>query len=73
MAGRIVRGISGFLVLVSLLLSYLADPKWMWLAGFVGVMLLQSAFTDWCPMIKVLKKMGIKAEANSCCPIPKEK
>ncbi|MFH1837320.1 MAG: DUF2892 domain-containing protein [Candidatus Omnitrophota bacterium] len=72
MAGRIVRGVAGFFVLIGLLLSYLVDPRWMWLTGFIGFILLQSAFTDWCPMISILKKAGIGSETNSCCPLPKK-
>ena len=57
---RILRGIAGFFILLSLLLAYFVSPYWLWFTTFVGVNLLQSAFTNWCPMMWVLKKIGIK-------------
>ena len=57
---RALRGIAGFFILVSLLLAYYADPSWLWFTAFVGFNLLQSAFTNWCPMMWILKKIGIK-------------
>ena len=52
-----VRTIAGLLVLVSLGLSLL-DGRWLWLAAFVGVNLLQSGLTGWCLMSNLL---GLKA------------
>jgi len=57
---RALRGIAGFFVLGSLLLSYFVSPKWLWFTAFVGFNLFQSAFTNWCPMMWVLKKCGMK-------------
>ena len=59
MAERIVRGLAGFFVLVSLILAYFHSPYWLWLTAFVGANLLQSAITGWCPALSILKKMGI--------------
>lgn len=56
---RILRLVAGFLVLAGLILSQLVDPKWLWLSAFVGLNLFQSALTDWCPLITILKKMGV--------------
>ena len=56
---RLLRGIAGFFILVSLLLAYFISWKWLWFTGFVGLNLLQSAFTDWCPMMAILEKMGV--------------
>ena len=57
---RILRGAGGFFVIVSLLLGYLLDPRWLWFTAFVGINLFQSAFTNWCPMMAILRKIGIK-------------
>lgn len=62
---RILRGMGGFFVLLSLVLAHLHSPKWLWFTGFVGLNLFQSAFTNWCPMIAILQKAGLKRE-NSC-------
>ncbi len=55
---RILRGIAGFFILVSLLLAHFVNPLWLWFTAFVGLNLLQSAFTNWCPMMWILKKLG---------------
>ena len=57
---RALRGIAGFFVLVSLILGYFINPKWLWFTAFVGFSLFQSVFTNWCPMMWVLRKFGIK-------------
>ena len=56
---RYLRLIAGAFVLLSLALGYLVDPRWYWFTAFVGLNLFQSAFSDWCPMITILKKLGI--------------
>jgi hypothetical protein len=58
---RWVRLVAGSLILISLLLS-LINPNWLFLTGFVGLNLLQSAFTNWCPLIGLLKRMGVSEE-----------
>ena len=60
MLERVLRGIAGFFILLSLLLAYFVNPKWLWFTAFVGFNLLQSAFTGWCLMMTILKKCGIK-------------
>ena len=55
---RIVRAFAGTMVLVSLLLGLLVSPYWFLLTGFVGLNLLQSAFTGFCPLATLLKKLG---------------
>ncbi len=57
---KILRGIAGFMILLSLALAVWVDIRWLWLTAFVGANLLQSFFTNWCLMMKILKKMGIK-------------
>ncbi|HNX53431.1 MAG TPA: DUF2892 domain-containing protein [Pontiellaceae bacterium] len=57
---RTLRGIAGALLLVSLMLAHYISPLWLWFSAFIGLNLLQSAFTNWCPMMWILKKAGIK-------------
>ncbi len=57
---RYLRMIAGFFILLSVALSYLHSPYWLFFTGFVGLNLFQSAFTDWCPMMTFLKKLGVK-------------
>jgi len=57
---RALRGFAGFFVLVSLLLAYFISRKWLWFTAFVGFNLFQSAFTNWCPMMWVLRKCGMR-------------
>ncbi len=54
-----IRLIAGSIVLMSLTLA-LSNPVWLWLTAFVGLNLLQSAFTNWCPLIVLLKKLGVR-------------
>jgi len=60
MLERSLRGIAGFFILTSLILAYFVSRKWLLFTGFVGLSLFQSAFTNWCPMMWVLKKCGMK-------------
>jgi hypothetical protein len=57
---RMLRGIAGSLVLISVLLAHFHSPYWLFFAGFVGLNLLQSAFTNRCPMMSILGKLGVK-------------
>ena len=56
-----IRAIAGTFVLVSLALAHFVNPNWLWFTAFVGVNLLQSAFTKWCLMERLLARLGIKA------------
>ena len=58
---RALRGIAGTFILLSVLLAVLHSRWWLIFTAFVGANLLQSAFTNWCPMITVLKSMGAKS------------
>lgn len=58
---RTLRGIAGAIVLLSLVLAVGASYWWLLLTALVGVNLLQSAFTDTCPMMWLLKVLGFKA------------
>lgn len=54
-----IRAIAGTFVLLSLALGYLHSPYWHLFTAFVGVNLIQSAFTRWCLMETILEKAGI--------------
>jgi len=58
---RYLRMIAGALILVSLGLSHYVDPRWIYFTIFIGMNLLQSAFTNWCPMMTILKKLGARS------------
>jgi Protein of unknown function (DUF2892) len=58
---RFVRLIAGVFVLLSLALGYWVNTYWFLFTAFVGLNLLQSAFTNWCPMMTILRKAGVKA------------
>ena len=60
MVERILRGIAGSFVLISITLAYFVHPAWLWFTAFVGANLVQSAFTNWCPMMTILRKCGVK-------------
>ena len=60
MMERILRGIAGIFVLISLLLAHYVSPYWLWFTAFIGLNLFQSAFTNWCPMMDILKKLGVR-------------
>lgn len=57
---RLVFTIAGIFILVSLALSQLHSPYWLWLTAFVGANMFQSSFTGFCPMAKILKALGSK-------------
>jgi hypothetical protein len=60
---RYLRLIAGFFVMLSVSLGYWVHPGWFLFTGFVGLNLFQSAFTNWCPMITFLKKLGVPSES----------
>ena len=57
---RYLRLIAGSFVMISLTLGYLYSPYWYWFTAFVGLNLFQSAFTNWCPMMTILRKLGVR-------------
>lgn len=62
-----VRILAGTMVLLSLALAHWVSPYWLWLAVFVGVNLIQSALTGFCPAEIIFKKLGVGKERASCC------
>lgn len=58
-----VEAFAGFMVLLSVALTYFVHPAWMWLTVFVGANLFQQAFTGFCPAAFVMRKgFGLKPE-----------
>ncbi len=55
-----LRLIAGTVVTASVLLGTLVHPAFLWMTGFVGLNLVQSAFTGWCPMMAILRKAGVR-------------
>lgn len=60
MLNRIIRGVAGTFIIISLLLAIYVNINWLWFTAFVGVNLLQSSITKWCLMEDILKKLGVK-------------
>ncbi len=61
---RWIRLIAGTFVTMSVVLSYLHSSYWLFFTLFVGLNLFQSALTRWCLMEDLLKKLGVKSEAE---------
>ena len=59
---RSTMAFAGFMVLLSLALTYFVHPYFVWLTVFVGANLFQSAFTGFCPAAMLMHKMGVKTE-----------
>ncbi|NVJ92739.1 MAG: DUF2892 domain-containing protein [Methylocystaceae bacterium] len=57
---RFVMAFAGAVILLSLALTFYVHPNFWWLTAFVGLNLFQAAFTGFCPLAIILKKMGIK-------------
>ena len=62
---RYLRLIAGAFVIVSLALGYWISQYWLFFTAFVGLNLFQSAFTNWCPMMTILRKAGVKGDLKS--------
>ncbi len=65
---RYIRAIAGSFVVISALLALYVNINWLWFTLFVGANLFQSAFTQWCLMEKILYRLGVKKEGDSCRP-----
>lgn len=61
---RYLRLIAGLFVLLSTLLGVFYHPYWFFFTGFVALNLMQSAFSNWCPMMTILRKLGIRDEGK---------
>lgn len=58
---RAVMAFAGTVIIVSLGLAHFVSPWWLLLTLFVGVNLLQSSFTGFCPLARVLHRLGVKS------------
>lgn len=58
---RSVMAFAGVMILISVALTALVSPLWMWFTVFIGANLLQSAFTGFCPAAIVFRKLGVKS------------
>ena len=56
-----LRLIAGAFVAASVLLGIFVNTNFLWFTLFVGLNLLQSAFTNWCPMMSLLRRIGVNA------------
>lgn len=64
---RSLRIIAGAFIVASVALGWWVSPWFYLFTAFVGLNLFQSGFTNWCPMITILRKAGLE-EAGSCAP-----
>ncbi|HGY1010481.1 TPA: DUF2892 domain-containing protein [Aeromonas salmonicida] len=55
-----VRVVAGSMLLLSLALTQWVHPGFLWLSVFVGVNLIQSAFTGFCPAAMILRRLGCR-------------
>ena len=58
---RMLRMIAGAFVVASVLAGMYVHPGFFWFTAFVGLNLFQSAFTNWCPMMAILRKVGVRS------------
>ncbi len=58
-ADAVIRRFAGAFILLSLALASFVHPGWLWFTAFVGVNLLQSSFTGFCPLEKILGHFGL--------------
>ena len=56
---RWLRLIAGLIIMLTVALGYLVNPWWYAFTAFVGLNLFQSAFTNWCPMMALLERLGV--------------
>jgi len=69
----LIRILAGTMVLLSLTLAHFFSPWWLLLAAFVGVNLIQSAFTGFCPPEILFRRIGLAKDGGSCCGRPEKK
>ncbi len=66
----VVRRFAGTFVLASLALSKLHSPNWLWFTAFVGANLIQSSFTNFCPLEMILRRVMMKGKARDALAQP---
>jgi hypothetical protein len=62
---RALRLIAGTFVMVTVALAHWHSEYWLLFTAFVGLNLFQSGFTNWCPMVWILQKLGLR----QCVPV----
>lgn len=62
---RGLRLVAGIFILLSVGLGMYVNPNFYWFTAFIGVNLLQSAFTNWCPMMAILRALGLRDAPRS--------
>ncbi len=62
-----IRILAGTMVLISISLAHWVSEWWLLLAAFVGLNLIQSSFTGFCPAENIVRKLGVGKEGASCC------
>lgn len=68
---RMLRMIAGAFVLASVALGVWVNHNWLWFTAFVGANLFQSSFTNWCPMMWFLRKLGVGQPKTACASVPR--
>lgn len=58
---RLVMVFAGVMVLISLALTHFVHPNWVWLTVFIGLNMIQAAFTGFCPAAIIFRKLGAKS------------
>jgi hypothetical protein len=64
---RTLRLIAGSFVLLSVLLAHFVSPWFLLFTGFVGLNLIQSAFSNRCPMMSLLRRLNVRDDTDSSC------
>ena len=59
---ELLRAIAGLFVVLSVALGSFVHPAFLIFTAFVGLNLFQSAFSRWCPMMTILRKLGVKEQ-----------
>lgn len=58
---RAVMAFAGLMILLSVVLAYAVSPWWLLFTAFIGLNMLQAAFTGFCPAAMIFRKLGVKA------------
>lgn len=66
---RALRLMAGVVILASVALAHYVSINWLWLTAFVGLNLLQSSFTNWCPAMSIFRAIGMK---DAICSVEKQ-
>lgn len=65
---RLIHIIGGGFVFISVALGYFVSPYFLLFTAFVGLNLFQSGFSGWCPMMAILRRLGVRDEADAAAP-----